>query len=78
MAKTMDGTAFVTADEAAELLGTTAVQVLMLIRQKAVIGSLVEGEWLINADSVRQWLAAPAAKKQLKSCAGSCAGCNCS
>jgi hypothetical protein len=78
MAKTMDKTALMTADEAADLLGTTAIQVLMLMRQKALTGSLIEGEWLISSDSVLQWLAAPAVKKRLNSCEGSCSGCSCS
>ncbi|ACM20940.1 hypothetical protein Geob_2590 [Geotalea daltonii FRC-32] len=78
MAKIIDETSFITAEEAADRLGTTNVQVLMLMRNKSLTGRLSEGEWLVTSESVARWQAAAPEERQLKICTGSCTGCSCS
>lgn len=74
----MDTSAYLTADEAAELLNTTPMRVLMLLKHKALTGEFSDGEWLVTKDSVLAWQAAPLDKKQVKTCASACSGCSCS
>ena len=79
MARTIDGIDYVTADEAAELLATTPMRVLMLMRDKALVGMQVEGEWLVSRDSVACCKAYGADMKEAKGCATYCSskGCGC-
>jgi len=79
MARTIDGIEYVTADEAAELLATTPMRVLMLMRDKALVGIEAEGEWLVSRDSVACCAAHGSDMKVAKGCATYCSsgGCGC-
>ena len=79
MARMIDGIEYVTADEAAELLATTSMRVLMLIRDKALVGTQVGGEWLVSKDSVACCKAHGTDMKAAKGCATYCSsgGCGC-
>ena len=76
----IDGRHYLMVEEAAEALATTAMRVLMLMREKELVGMQLEGEWLITADSVDGWQATGGVAKPVTGCATSCAsarGCAC-
>ena len=78
MSRLIDEIAYMTAIEAAELLHTTPMLILRLIKQRALTGTMFDGEWLVTSGSVLAWQAAPSEEKQQHACASSCSGCNCS
>lgn len=78
MAMIIEDVSYLTAIEAAEILNTTSMRVLMLIKQQALTGILQDGQWLVKSDSVLAWKTAPPEQKEQKVCASSCTGCNCS
>lgn len=53
----MGETTMVSADKAAEMLATTQVRILMLVKQKHLTGDLVDGEWQITLESVESFKA---------------------
>ena len=80
MSIVIDGTSYLTVKMAAEALATTEMRVLMLMREKELIGVQLEGEWLVTADSVAGCLAKPPGPKAVADCASGCAsvrGCAC-
>ncbi len=79
MARTIDGIEYVTADEAAEMLATTPMRVLMLLRNKALAGMEINGEWLVSRDSAACCKSHSADMKVAKGCATHCSskGCGC-
>jgi hypothetical protein len=79
MAHIIDGIAYVTPDEAAEMLATTPMRVLMLLRAKALVGIEVDGGWLVSSDSVACCTAHGTDAKVAKGCATHCTsgGCGC-
>lgn len=52
MTEIIDGLEYLTAAEAAAELSTTETRILMLLKQKALNGMLVEQGWFISKDSV--------------------------
>jgi hypothetical protein len=79
LTRKIDGIEYVTADEAAELLETTTMRVLMLMRDKALVGMQVDGEWLVSRDSVACCKSHGTDMKEAKGCATYCSsqGCGC-
>jgi excisionase family DNA binding protein len=75
MAQTIDGIEYVTADEAAELLATTPMRVLMLMRDKSLVGMEVGGEWLVSRESVACCEAGGTGMKEVRGCASCSGGC---
>ena len=76
----IDGRHYLTVEEAAEALATTEMRVLMLMREKELVGMQLEGKWLITADSVAAWQAKGSVAKPVAGCATSCTsakGCAC-
>lgn len=72
--------ASVTIDEAAAELATTQVKVLMLLKQKALEGELVDGEWSISRASLMRLKLVGIGPAQQPSCRSTCtsSGCGCS
>jgi hypothetical protein len=52
METSIAGVTHVTAAVAAEELQTTQLKVLMLLKQKALTGSMVDGEWFVSRESL--------------------------
>jgi hypothetical protein len=79
MAEMIDGKACITAAEAAEQLDTTVTRVLMLLRENALQGAQLEGEWYVASDSVACAKAHGTDMKVAKGCASYCksSGCGC-
>lgn len=79
MALTIDGREYVTATEAAEKLETTLTRVLMLLRENALAGTQVDGEWYVAADSVACAKIHGVEMKTVKGCVSHCSsgGCGC-
>ena len=75
----IDNTEYVTAAEAAEELETTIPRILMLLRDKALVGTRVDGEWYVARDSLACGKAHGRDMKELKGCATYCSssGCGC-
>lgn len=80
MTETIDGVAYITATEAAAELSTTETRVLMLLKHKALQGTLFESGWLITRDSVdcleRHHLDPQLQSSCRSSCNGSSCGCH--
>ena len=75
MARTIDGIEYVTADEAATLLATTPLRVLMLMRDKTLAGIDVGGEWLVSRESVACCAVGSTDMREVRgraSCSGGC------
>ena len=75
MARTIDGIDYLTADEAATLLATTPMRVLMLMREKTIAGIEVEGEWLVSREAVACCAAEGPVMTEVKGCASCSGGC---
>ena len=73
-----DGIEYISAAAVAEQLETTEMKVLMLLRQKALCGQMIEGSWFVTAASLASFdreLAEPGALKG--DCSTSCSGAGC-
>ena len=79
MARTIEGTEYVTPDEAAEMLATTPMRILMLLREKVLVGIEVNGGWLVSSESVACCKTHGTDMKVAKGCATHCTsrGCGC-
>ena len=79
MTQTIDGKPCVTAAEAAEQLGTTVTRVLMLLRENALQGAQLAGEWYVASESVACAQAHGTDMKVARGCASYCksSGCGC-
>ncbi|MCM0081401.1 hypothetical protein L4X63_07345 [Geomonas sp. Red32] len=71
----MDGIEYVPVADAAMHLGTTELKILMLLRQKALCGTQIEGGWFVTSESLATYQ--PSAPEELPAagCGGSCRGC---
>ena len=80
MAPIIDGSECITAEAAAEQLATTTMKILMLLKDNALQGTLVEGEWYVTADSVACYKSHGSDHAEQRSCRTSCSGggCGCS
>lgn len=79
MALTIDAKEYVTAAQAAEMLGTTLPRVLMLLREHALEGMQVDGVWYVEKKSAACATAHGREMKAVKGCASHCSsgGCGC-
>lgn len=78
MALTIDGIEHVTAQEAAAELATTQLRVMMLLKEKALLGIEADGEWLVTRASLECCKIHGADLKVARGCATSCSsGCGC-
>lgn len=70
---------FVTIDEAATLLDTTPTRILMLLRDKALLGEQQEDGWLVSRDSIACCKAHGKDMKKEQGCKTYCSsgGCGC-
>lgn len=75
----IDGTNYLTISEAAEYLGTTVTKVLVLLRESALKGTAIEGEWFVEPDSAACCKSHGIDKKGAKGCVSYCSsgGCGC-
>jgi hypothetical protein len=48
----IDGISCISAAEAASELNTTQLKIMMLLKQKALIGMELDGEWFVTRDSL--------------------------
>ncbi|HBA88475.1 MAG TPA: hypothetical protein DCZ75_10990 [Geobacter sp.] len=65
--------------EAARLLSTTETRILMLLKQKALQGELLDGGWVVSTASLACYdkeAAAPAPQSHCSSCSSSRCGCD--
>ena len=65
--------------EAARLLSTTETRILMLLKQKALQGELLEGGWVVSTASLACYdkeAAAPAQQSHCSGCSISKCGCD--
>lgn len=79
MALMLDGKEHITAAEAAAEMETTITRVLMLLRENALSGSQMDGEWYVARDSVACGKAHGREMKTVKGCVSHCSsgGCGC-
>jgi len=79
MVMIIDGTEHITAARAAEELETTITRVLMLLREKALAGRQLDGEWYVATDSLACGKTHGRDLKTVRGCASSCSsgGCGC-
>ena len=66
-------------DKAAEELQTTKMKVLMLLKNKALLGEEIGGEWYVNRDSMECYKAHGKDMKTEMGCKSYCSsgGCGC-
>jgi hypothetical protein len=79
MAIIIDEVAHVTLEEAAEVLNTTQLRVLMLIKEQALAGSEVNGAWYISNPSLACAVAHGKDQRTARGCNTYCSssGCGC-
>jgi hypothetical protein len=75
----IDGEDYVTAEEAAGILNTTQLRVLMLVKEQALVGRQVEGIWYISRPSLACAEAHGTDQHAAKGCQTYCSssGCGC-
>jgi hypothetical protein len=75
----MDTANMVTVETSAETLGTTPTKILMLLKNGDLKGKEIDGEWLVEADSLACCKAHGIDMKAAKGCASYCnsGGCGC-
>jgi len=79
MSMIIDGKEHISAAQAADELETTITRVLMLLRDKALVGTQLDGEWYVACDSLACGKAHGRDMKTAKGCASHCSsgGCGC-
>ncbi len=79
MAVTINTTEYLSSAEAAEELKTTIPRVLMLLRENALEGTLLDGEWYVAKNSVACGKGRDREVNTIKGCASHCSsgGCGC-
>lgn len=73
----IDGNEYLPLDQAARQLGTTETKVLMLLKQKALQGTLVDGDWLVTTSSLAECDLSKQAPTALPDCHSSCRSSQC-
>ena len=75
----IDGIEYLPATEVALQLGTTETKILMLLKQKALGGELIEGSWFVTTASLACYDAHAQDPAQQAQCRTSCtsSGCGC-
>jgi hypothetical protein len=77
MGTIIDGTDHVTAAEAADELATTIPRILMLLRDKVLSGTRVNGEWYVASDSLTGGKTLGREMQEVRGCARSCSASSC-
>ena len=79
MTVVIDGTEYIPLAVAAQQLGTTETKILMLLKQKALGGELIEGSWYVTMASLACYDAHAQDPAQQAQCRTSCSssGCGC-
>lgn len=79
MSRVIDGMEYLPVAAVAQQLATTELKILMLLKQKVLSGDLVDGAWLVTADSVAGYHPGQEEQGQDLSCRSSCksAVCGC-
>ena len=80
MTVVIDGIEYLAASDVALQLETTETKVLMLLKQKALGGELIEGTWFVTAASLACYDAQAQDPAQQANCRTSCSsssGCGC-
>jgi hypothetical protein len=78
MTVVIDGTEYIPAAVAAERLATTELKILMLLREKVLVGEAVEGAWFVtktSVDSYRPEAVTPTKAHCSTGCSSSHCGC---
>jgi hypothetical protein len=76
MTVVIDGIEYLPASEVALQLGTTETKILMLLKQKALGGELVEGSWFVTAASLACYDAQAQDPGKKAHCGSGCSGCH--
>ena len=79
MTVVIDGIEYLPASMVAQKLETTETKILMLLKQKALAGELIEGSWFVTADSLACYDAQAREPEKQANCRTSCSssGCGC-
>jgi len=79
MTVVIDGIEYLAASTVAQQLETTETKVLMLLKQKALEGELIEGSWFVTTASLACYDAQGQKPENQPSCRTSCSstGCGC-
>ena len=79
MTVVIDGIEYLPASEVALKLETTETKILMLLKQKALGGELIEGSWFVTAASLACYDAHAREPENKANCRTSCSssGCGC-
>ena len=72
----IDGIEYLPASEVALQLGTTETKILMLLKQKALGGELVEGSWFVTTASLACYDAHAQSPEKKANCSSGCSGCH--
>lgn len=72
----INGIPSVTAAVAAEELATTQLKILMLIKQKALCGEMIDGEWYVTRESLFSYDPAEEKPPATHECHSGCGGCH--
>jgi hypothetical protein len=75
----IDGIEYLPAAAAAIQLATTETKILMLLKQKALTGELIEGDWFVTTASLACYDAHASDPEKQAQCRTSCSstGCGC-
>jgi len=79
MTVVIDGVEYIAAADAAEQLSTTETRILMLLKQKALLGEMLDGEWFVTTASLACYDKHAAEPEKQLQCRTSCSssGCGC-
>ena len=75
----INGIEYLPAADVAEQLATTQMKILMLLKEKALAGELINGEWYVTTDSLACYDAHGQDQVKQQGCRTTCTskGCNC-
>ena len=73
----IDGIEYLQAAVAAERLATTETKILMLLRENALCGELIDGSWLVTAASLACYDRSALTQQNHLSCRTGCSGSGC-
>jgi hypothetical protein len=76
MTVVIDGIEYLPASVVAQKLETTETKILMLLKQKALGGELIEGSWFVTAASLACFDAHAREPEKQANCRTGCSGCH--
>ena len=77
MERIIEGTPHISLADAAQVLMTTHLRVLMLLKHKVLTGSMVDGEWYVDKSSLDCLKSHGMSELEQASCRTSCAASSC-